>query len=198
MKKVSLREGVKLLNKGELVIVPTETVYGLVADALNPNAVKQIFLTKERSLKKPLIVLINHLDMMEDLVNGIPDEAVLLMNKFWPGPLTLLFNKTELLPNIVTGGLPTVCIRMPDNKLTLEVIKKLKKPIVASSANISGRSSPMRLEDIKLNLPIIDGGICKYGVESTILSLITDVPTILRSGPISKEQLEIVLGFPIA
>ncbi len=198
MKKVSLREGVKLLNEGELVIVPTDTVYGLVADALNPNAVKQIFLTKGRSLKKPLIVLINHVDMMEDLVNGIPDTAVLLMNKFWPGPLTLLFNKTELLPDIVTGGLPTVCIRMPDNKLTLEVIKKLKKPIVASSANISGGSSPTRLEDIKLDLSIIDGGICKYGVESTILSLITDVPTILRQGPISKEQLEIGLGFTIA
>jgi L-threonylcarbamoyladenylate synthase len=199
-----IAEAAEVLKRGGLVAFPTETVYGLGADALNAEAVARIFQVKGRPTDVPVIVHIAEPIQLSGLTEGISPIAKLLMEKFWPGPLTLLFPKSDLLPDIVTAGQATVAVRMPKNQVALALIKTFGSPIAAPSANLSGRPSGTTayhvLEDFdgKVDL-ILDAGPVELGVESTVLDLSTQPPMILRPGAITVGQLkpfigEVVLG----
>lgn len=197
--KDCLIRGASILRWGGTVAFPTETVYGLGANALNPEAVAKIFEAKGRPGDNPLIVHIARINELNDLVAEIPPKAGLLMSTFWPGPLTLVFKKGDKIPPIVTAGLDTVAVRMPAHPIALTLIEKAKVPVAAPSANLSGKPSPTRGADVLKDLGgrvdlIIDGGLCLVGLESTVLDLTVDPPMILRPGGISKEELELVLG----
>ena len=187
------------IREGKLVAFPTETVYGLGADALNPQAVAHIFELKERPSFDPLIVHIAHLDQMTTLVAEADPRVFRIAEKFWPGPLTIVMPKGPLVPDIVTAGLPTVGIRMPDNTLALELIQVSGRPIAAPSANKFGRISPTTAAHVKKQLPdvdyILDGGKTTVGIESTIIRLTPAGFQILRNGFITREDLETVLPF---
>ncbi len=194
-----LEKAANYIREGELVAFPTETVYGLGANVFNSVAVRKIFAAKNRPPDNPLIVHISNREMLEELVSLIPKGAEELMKKFWPGPLTLIFPKSDAVPDAVTCGLPTVAVRMPSHPIALELIKKSRVPIAAPSANLSGKPSPTRIRDVIEDMDgriacIIDGGDCEVGVESTVLDLNSNVPTILRPGGVSREELEKVLG----
>jgi len=194
-----LREGVKWLQAGELVAFPTETVYGLGANALDASACSKIFEAKGRPQDNPLIVHVCNRVMADMLVEGWTPQAELCVRHFWPGPLTLVLPKRANVPDIVTGGLANVAIRMPSHPVALRLIEETGLPIAAPSANLSGRPSPTNgshvWQDMKDKIPLIlDAGACPVGVESTVLDVSGGVPTILRAGGISKEQLEAVLG----
>lgn len=196
--KNTLKYAAKLINDGELVAFPTETVYGLGANALDESAVKKIFKVKGRPQDNPLIVHISKFDQIKDLVVGVPKEAKILSKKFWPGPLTIVLKKSKIVPSTISAGLDTVAIRIPNNKIALDLIKLSKVPIAAPSANSSGKVSPTKAihvkEDINKKIPlIIDGGECEIGVESTVIDLTKKVPIILRPGKITKEEIERVL-----
>lgn len=191
-------QGAKRIQTGELVAFPTETVYGLGADGLNGEAVEKIFLAKGRPADNPLIEHVAKKSDVRQLWRRIPKLAPILMDTFWPGPLTLIAPKSECVPDAVTAGLDTVAVRMPQNKTARALIQKSGVPIAAPSANRSGRPSPTTaqhvLADMDGRIPLIlDGGPCKYGVESTVLSLVGE-PTILRPGAITREMLEAVIG----
>jgi len=181
------------------VAFPTETVYGLGADALNGDAVKQIFAAKGRPLDNPIIVHIASAADLKALASHVPEVAGLLIDKFWPGPLTLILKKSPHVPDDVTGGLDTVAVRMPRNKIALALIKALGHPIAAPSANLSGRPSGTTaghvLQDFagKIDM-ILDGGPVAVGVESTVLDLSRKPPAILRPGAVTQEDLEPLLG----
>lgn len=192
----------ELLHSGNLVAFPTETVYGLGADAGNPKAVLSVFAAKGRPADNPLIVHIHDRSQLDDLCT-VTDAAIPLMDAFWPGPLTILFEKHSSVPDIVTAGLPTVAVRMPSHPVASALLKACNLPIAAPSANVSGRPSPTNAsdvyEDMKGKIPlIIDGGPCEVGVESTVLDLIHGQPTILRPGGITREMLESVLHQEVA
>ena len=187
-----------LLRRGGLVAFPTETVYGLGADALNRDAVLSIFAAKGRPADNPLIVHIHDRSQLNDLCE-IPPLAEPLMDAFWPGPLTLLFVRKPVVPPEVTAGLPTVAIRMPSHPVAAAMLRSCNLPVAAPSANTSGRPSPTAaahvLEDMNGKIPLIlDGGSCDVGLESTVLDLCHGRPTILRPGGVTKEMLESVLG----
>lgn len=193
----SLREAANLLKNGELVAFPTETVYGLGADALNPEAVLSIFAAKGRPADNPLIVHIYSRDQLDPLCI-IPDRASVLMDAFWPGPLTLLFPRKSAVPDQVTAGLPTVAVRMPSHPVAAALLRISDVPVAAPSANRSGRPSPTCalhvLEDMKGRVPLIlDGGSCDVGLESTVVDLCHGKPVILRPGGITKDMLQSVL-----
>ncbi len=191
-------QAAKLIQAGELVAFPTETVYGLGADGLNAEAVKKIFVAKGRPSDNPLIEHIAKKSDVRQLWRKIPKQAQLLMDTFWPGPLTLIAQKSDCVPDEVTAGLDTVAVRMPQNKTARALISKSGVPIAAPSANRSGRPSPTTAQHVKDDLDgriplIIDGGSCKYGLESTVLSLVGE-PTILRPGAITREMLAALIG----
>ena len=188
-----------VLKSGGLVAFPTETVYGLGANALDTDAVKNIFKAKGRPSDNPLIVHIWDVSQLDELVLEISESAKLLIDKFWPGPLTLLFKKSEKVPLVTSGGLDTVAIRMPDNKIALKLLESVNIPIAAPSANTSGRPSPTNsehvLEDLNGKIDIIiDGGVTGVGLESTVLDLTCEIPMILRPGGVTYEDLTRVLG----
>ena len=192
------REASRLFSAGELVAFPTETVYGLGANALDRDAVLSIFAAKGRPADNPLIVHIWERSQMEGLCD-IPKGAEALMDAFWPAPLTMLFPRTERIPDEVTAGLPTVAVRMPSMTCTRKMLKTSALPIAAPSANRSGRPSPTTaahvMEDMKGRIPLIlDGGSCQVGLESTVLDLTRGAPTILRPGGVTKEMIEGILG----
>ena len=187
-----------LLNRGNLVAFPTETVYGLGANALNPEAVLSIFAAKGRPADNPLIVHIHDRSQLRDLCS-VPPLAEQLMDAFWPGPLTMLFVRKPAVPPEVTAGLPTVAIRMPSHPVASAMLKTCGLPVAAPSANSSGSPSPTTadhvLDDMNGKIPLIlDGGPCDVGLESTVLDLCHDQPMILRPGGITKEMLESELG----
>ncbi len=189
----------KFIRKGKLVAFPTETVYGLGADALNEKAVKRIFEAKGRPADNPLIVHIANFDQIYELAKEVPREAQILAEQFWPGPLTMVLPKKEIVPKITTGGLDTVAIRMPAHEIALSLIRISKRPIAAPSANISGKPSPTLAEHVVDDFYgriecIIDGGEVKIGVESTVLDLTTTPPTLLRPGGLPLEKIEKVIG----
>ena len=191
-----------LLQSGQLVAFPTETVYGLGADAANVNAVLSIFAAKGRPADNPLIVHIYDRSQLKDLC-VVPDSVQPLMDAFWPGPLTILFEKLPAVPDAVTAGLPTVAVRMPSHPVAAALLRKCGLPVAAPSANSSGRPSPTLashvLEDMNGRIPLIlDGGPCEVGVESTVLDCCHGVPTILRPGGVTKEMLESVLHTEVA
>lgn len=189
----------KILAGGGLVAFPTETVYGLGADALNDGAVKNIYAAKGRPSDNPLIVHIAEKDDIKPLVKEVTPKAKALMDAFFPGPLTIILPKSDKVGKTVSGGLDTVAVRMPINETAHALIKASGCPIAAPSANTSGLPSPTRakyvIDDMMGKIDaIIDGGDCEYGVESTVITLATEVPTLLRPGAITKEMLESVIG----
>ncbi|MDI9477082.1 MAG: L-threonylcarbamoyladenylate synthase [Natronincolaceae bacterium] len=189
----------EILREGGIVAFPTETVYGLGADALNSGAVKRIFEAKGRPPDNPLIIHVSKTADILPLVKEIPENAYKVMEKFWPGPLTLIFKKSNIVPRETSGGLSTVAIRMPDHPIAIKLIEKSGAPIAAPSANISGKLSPTKAEHVIEDLMgkadvIIAGGDCDVGVESTVLDMTGEVPVILRPGVVSRETLEKVLG----
>lgn len=194
-----IRQAAKILRQGGLVAFPTETVYGLGANALNPTSVKKIFKAKRRPADNPLIVHIHDKNDIQNLAREIPDITHKLIKKFWPGPLTIVLKKSKLVPKIATGGLDSVAIRMPKNKIAQLLIKETGVPIAAPSANVAGRPSPTLskhvLEDLagRINL-IIDGGQTKIGIESTVIDLTRKTPMLLRPGSITLEQLQQAVG----
>ncbi len=194
-----IEKAAQMIQEGGLVAFPTETVYGLGADALNPMAVARIFEVKHRPQFDPLIVHVADLRQAEILVKELPSKAVKLAEAFWPGPLTLVLEKSSLIPDLVTSSLPTVALRVPDHPMALELIRESGRPIAAPSANLFGGVSPTTAKHVRQSLGdnvdmILDGGPCKVGVESTILSFISGVPVILRPGGISLEELQTLLG----
>lgn len=189
----------KALREGKLVAFPTETVYGLGANALDQQAVKRIYEAKGRPSDNPLIVHIAKASQLNSLIKEIPAPAGALIKAFWPGPLTLVLKKSELVPDIITAGLDTVAVRMPDNPVALRLIEKAGVPVAAPSANLSGRPSPTTyqhvLEDLNGRIEyIINGGPCKIGVESTVLDCTAEKPVILRPGGVTREMLEKIIG----
>lgn len=195
----NLEIAAKLIRAGKVVAFPTETVYGLGADAFNPLAVAKIFELKERPSFDPLIVHIAGLEQLEKLVIGKDERVLLLAEKFWPGPLTIVLPKSNLVPDIVTAGLPTVGIRMPRNEMALELIRKSACPIAAPSANKFGRISPTTAAHVRKQLPnvdfILDGGKTTVGIESTIIRLTASGFQILRHGIITQEEIETLIPF---
>ncbi len=194
----AIEHATKLLVNGKLVAIPTETVYGLGANAKNPAAVQKIYAVKGRPASNPLIIHIPNSDAMTDWAIHIPEAAWRLAAAFWPGPLTLVLSRHPSVPPIVTGGQDTIALRIPNHPLTLELLHAFKGGIAAPSANRYGRLSPTTAKHVRTELGesvdyILEGGPCSVGIESTILDLSGATPSILRPGSISKEALIAVL-----
>lgn len=196
-----LKAPAEAIKQGKLVLFPTETVYGIGADALNEEAVKKIYIAKGRASDNPLIAHIANIEMLEKLADGVGKIEKKLIENFWPGPLTIVFKKKAIVPNIITGGLDTVAIRLPSNIIARKLIEYSNCPIAAPSANISGRPSGTVIEDIIEELDgkvdyVIDMGKVNIGVESTVVRVIDGVVHILRPGKITPENIE-NLGIPV-
>jgi L-threonylcarbamoyladenylate synthase len=191
---------IDLIKQGNVVAFPTETVYGLGADAWNPTAIQKIFTIKERPSDNPLIVHVSEEAQVHEFSDRIPDLAHTLIEEFWPGPLSVVLPKKPQVLDAVTSGLDTVAIRMPDHDIALEFISETG-PLVAPSANRSGRPSPTKAEHVKADFgeefPVIDGKATRIGLESTVLDLTGEQPEILRPGSISRKDIEDVLGFSV-
>lgn len=190
----NLASAAEIINNGGLVAFPTETVYGLGADGLNENAVKKIYEAKGRPSDNPLILHIQDISEVEPLTIEINSTAKKLMDTFWPGPMTLVFKKSAIVPPVISGGLDTVAIRLPENKVARELIRLSKTPIAAPSANTSGKPSPTKashvFEDLNGRIDmIIDGGSCDIGLESTVIDVTTLSPVILRPGGVTFEDI---------
>ena len=194
-----VNEAGAIIKRGGLVAFPTETVYGLGANGMDEEAAAKIYAAKGRPSDNPLILHISSIDMLEEIVSEVPDNAKILMDKFWPGPMTLVFKKKPAVPYGTTGGLDTVAVRYPSHKVALEIISASGTPIAAPSANTSGRPSPTKashvIEDMdgKVDM-IVDGGEVGIGIESTIIDVTGDVPMILRPGYITKAMVEELIG----
>ena len=191
------------LRQGKLVAVPTETVYGLAADASNPDAVSAIFTAKGRPADHPLIVHVHSIDAIADWACDIPDYAWQLAHAFWPGPLTLLLKKAPQVSNVITGGLDSIGLRMPAHPALLSVLKQQQLAVAAPSANRYKKLSPTSCEQVLAGLQgridaVLDGGFCQHGVESTIVDLTDQTIQIVRAGPITASQLTAVLQQEVA
>lgn len=189
----------QLLENQELVAIPTETVYGLAGNAFDPEAVLKIFQVKNRPDFDPLITHTDSIEKIKKYVKDIPQKALLLAEAFWPGPLTLLLNKNELVPDVVTSGLPTVAVRIPNHELTLSLLKTLPFPLAAPSANPFGYISPTTAKHVEDQLGskipyILNGGSCNIGLESTIVGFEDEEPIIYRLGGLELEKIEKVIG----
>lgn len=198
----SLDSALRILNAGGLVGIPTETVYGLGADASNPQAVRRIFAAKGRPADHPLIVHLGTVSQLHTWAKEVPAPAWVLAQAFWPGPLTLIFKRAEGVLDEVTGGADTVALRIPDHPLTLQLLQQFGRGIAAPSANKYGAVSPTTAQHVRDDLGnavdlVLDGGPCRLGIESTIVDVSRGMPVILRPGGISQQQLEDVLGFAV-
>ena len=188
-----------IIKNGGLVAIPTETVYGLAANALDGKAVSKIFKAKGRPMDNPLIVHVSCIEEIDKLVSEIPPQAKKLANTFWPGPLTIILKRSNIIPEEVSAGLDTVAIRLPNNDVTRKLIKIAGVPLAAPSANTSGSPSPTSANHVLHDLDgkidaILDAGNCRVGLESTVITLTSPVPTLLRPGGITVEELRNVLG----
>lgn len=193
------QKAANIIKRGDLVAIPTETVYGLGANGLNPEAVAKIFITKGRPQDNPLILHISCPEEMEQFCHSIPAAAYTLADAFWPGPLTMVLPARDIVPKCTTAGLPTVAVRCPDNAVTRQIIRLSGVPIAAPSANLSGKPSTTTaahvLHDHSGKLAaVVDDGPCRIGLESTIVDLTGERPRLLRPGGITPEQLLAVLG----
>ncbi len=198
----NIEEAARIIRQGGLVAFPTETVYGLGADALNAEAVGKIYEAKGRPSDNPMIVHISRASDIGQLTRYITQDMITLIDHFWPGPLTLVIKKKEIVPLRTTGGLDTVAVRMPDHPVALELIRLAGVPIAAPSANLSGKPSPTKADHVRDDLmgkvdAIIMGGDCRVGIESTVLDLTGETPMILRPGIVTPESIEAVLGKPV-
>lgn len=194
-----LGEAVAILRRGGLVAFPTETVYGLGADALNPEALGRIYAAKGRPRTNPLILHVSGLAMARELVTELPLSALRLMEAFWPGPLTLVLPKRAVVPDAATAGGPTVALRMPDHPLALALLRAFGGPLAAPSANRSEHVSPTTAAHVQADLAgridaLLDGGPCRAGLESTVVDLCGPEPRLLRPGPLQPGALAAVLG----
>lgn len=194
-----IQTAAQIIRDGGLVAFPTETVYGLGADALNGEAVLRLFEAKKRPLDNPPIVHVASAREVYSLVTDVSDRAILLMEKFWPGPLTLLFKRSDLVPSVSVAGLDTIAIRMPQHPVALALIKASRRPIAAPSANLAGKPSPTTAQHVYDDLNgridvILDGGATKIGVESTVVDLTLDPPMLLRPGGSPYESLKAAVG----
>ena len=192
---IKLKKVAKVIKNGGIVVFPTETVYGIGVNALNEETVKRLFKVKQRPLDKAISLLVSSIDMIEQVAKDITDIEYALIKEFFPGPLTIILNKKEIVPDIVTAGGSTVGVRMPENEIALRLIRYAGVPIATPSANISGNPSGTELNiimnEFKENVDYyIDGGKSKLGLASTIVQVIDGIPHILREGSISKEQIE--------
>jgi len=199
MLMAAIAEAARIIKTGGLVAFPTETVYGLGADAFNESAVARIFSVKKRPRFDPLIVHIAAMDQLERIAARIPDAAKRLIETFWPGPLTIIVAKRQGTPDLVTAGLTGVGIRMPANKIALDLITAAQTPVAAPSANSFGGISPTCAEHVRADLGehidcIVDGGQCEVGIESTIISFMGPHPLLLRAGGIALEEIERQIG----
>lgn len=194
-----ISKAVALLNNNELVAIPTETVYGLAGNIYSETTIEAIFNTKQRPLFNPLIVHIPNVEYLEKVVSYIPEKARLLAEQFWPGPLTMVLPKKDVIPDIITAEKNTVAVRIPNHPLTLELLKTLDFPLAAPSANPFNRISPTTAQHVeayfKDNIKmVLDGGTCKKGIESTIVGFENDEPIIYRLGSLALEDIEAVVG----
>ncbi|MCS7094370.1 MAG: L-threonylcarbamoyladenylate synthase [Thaumarchaeota archaeon] len=194
-----IEEAARVIRSGGLVAFPTETVYGLGADALNPDAVMRVFRVKGRPPDNPLIVHVADPESIYLLASEVPRVADLLIERFWPGPLTLVLKRTEVVPPVTSAGLDTVAVRMPDHRVPLELIRSAGTPIAAPSANKSGSPSPTTADHVMMDLEgvvelVLDGGPTEIGVESTVLDVTVYPPEVLRPGGLSVEEIERVVG----
>lgn len=190
-----LKEPAELIRNGGIVVFPTETVYGIGANALNENAIKKLYDIKKRPLNKPISLLVNSIDMIEQVTKDITKLEYALIKAFFPGPLTIILKKKDIVPNIVTANQDTVGIRMPANEIALKLIDYVGSPIATPSANISGKPSGINLKDIMEDFDgkvdcFIDDGPSKIGLASTIVQVVDGVPHILRQGSISEKQIK--------
>lgn len=197
--KEEIMEAGKLLSSGEIVAIPTETVYGLAANAFDGKAVAKVFEAKGRPQDNPLIVHVSDISQVEKLVSVFPEKAKILAQRFWPGPLTMIMPKSELIPDEVTCGLDTVAIRFPSHKTAQKIIDAAGVPLAAPSANRSGSPSPTSAKhvfnDMDTRIPlIIDDGECEVGVESTVVTLAKEPPELLRPGAVTLEMLREAIG----
>ena len=194
-----IEEAGRIIRKGGLVAFPTETVYGLGGDALNPESSKKIYAAKGRPSDNPLIVHIADKKDLYRIVREVPEKAKKLMEAFWPGPLTMIFYKNELVPQATTGGLDTVAVRMPSDRIAAAFIRAAGGFVAAPSANVSGRPSTTTAAHVEEDLSgriemILDGGQAVIGLESTIVDMSVEPPVILRPGAVTKEMMEAVIG----
>jgi L-threonylcarbamoyladenylate synthase len=195
----NLDKAISALNQGELVAIPTETVYGLAANAFTEDAVNKIFSLKNRPSFNPLIVHIKSIDYLDNIAQDIPEKAIILAKHFWPGPLTLVLTKKDTIPEAVTGGKNTVAIRVPNHPTALELLNKLNFPLAAPSANPFGSISPTTSQHVqtyfgdKLEV-ILEGGTCKNGLESTIIGFDNNEAILYRHGAITINDVEKVIG----
>lgn len=195
----ALKEASELLKNGEVVGIPTETVYGLAANALDEDAVKKIYAAKGRPSDNPLIVHISDISELSSLAKEIPENVKIMAEKFWPGPLTMIMKKSDLIPYTTSGGLDTVAVRMPKSEAARAIISACGLPLAAPSANLSGSPSPTNakyvFDDMNGRIPlIIDGGNCEIGVESTVITFATETPTLLRPGGVTLEEMTELIG----
>lgn len=200
--KENIEAAALIIRQGGLVAFPTETVYGLGADALNPDAVGKIYEAKGRPSDNPMIVHISRASEIGQLTPFITQDMIKLIDHFWPGPLTLVVKKKDTVPLRTTGGLDTVAVRMPDHQVALDLIRLSGVPIAAPSANLSGKPSPTKADHVKDDLlgkvdAILMGGDCRVGIESTVLDLTGETPMILRPGIVTADSIEAVLEKPV-
>jgi len=194
-----LNETAEIIKNGGTVAFPTETVYGLGADGLNSNAVRKIFEAKERPPGNPLSLLVHSRADLEKVASNIPEKALKLMDAFWPGPLTIILEKKDIVPEITSGNLKSIGLRMPDHRIPLELVKRAGTPLAAPSANLSGKPSPSLAAHVISDLTgridaIIDGGESVIGLESTVIDMTAEPPVVLRPGAIGIEELEKLIG----
>ena len=194
-----IEKAAHILKNDGIVAIPTETVYGLAGNALRGSCVKKIFEAKGRPSDNPLIVHISDISQWAPLVKAIPESAIALAEKFWPGPLTIILPKSDIIPDEICGGLDTVAVRMPSDKTARAIIDECSFPLAAPSANTSGKPSPTSADHVAADLDgridaVVNGGECSVGIESTVITLATDVPRLLRPGGITPEMLTEVLG----
>ncbi len=196
--KDGIAKASEILKNGGIVGIPTETVYGLAANAYDENAILKIFKAKGRPQDNPLIVHISNIETLYEIAEDIPENALLCAEKFWPGPLTMVFKKTDTIPSCVSAGLNTVAVRMPSDKIARAIISESGLPLAAPSANLSGSPSPTTAKHVINDLDgkidaVLVGEDCNVGVESTVITLVGEHPVLLRPGGITLEQLREVL-----
>ena len=194
----SVSEAARLLKEGEVVAIPTETVYGLAGNAFEPKALAKIFAAKERPTFDPLIVHIADIAQLTDIAKDIPDSAYRLAEAYWPGPMTIILPKKDCIPDLCTSALPSVAVRFPSHPIAQAIIKESGLPLAAPSANLFKHVSPTTAEHVAAQLAdriagIVDGGPCSVGVESSIISLVGE-PTVMRPGAITPEMFKAILG----
>ena len=195
----SVSEAARLLKEGEVVAIPTETVYGLAGNAFEPKALAKIFAAKERPTFDPLIVHIADIAQLTDIAKDIPDSAYKLAEAYWPGPMTIILPKKDCIPDLCTSALPSVAVRFPSHPIAQAIIRESGLPLAAPSANLFKHVSPTTAEHVAAQLAdriagIVDGGPCSVGVESSIISLAGEKPTVLRPGAITPEMFKAILG----